>query len=92
MHCPPSFRFPPLREGNRVGGGSPCCGRGTVWGGALLREGNCAWGWFALLREGNCAWGWFSPLCEGNRAWRTRAVPPAGRGNLQEGVRGDSIT
>jgi hypothetical protein len=46
---PPSFRFPPLREGNRAGI------------------------WFATLREGK-------------RAWRTRSVPPACRGNLEEGV------
>jgi autotransporter translocation and assembly factor TamB len=46
---PPSFRFPPLREGNRAGG-------------------------------------WLSLLCEGNHAGRTCSVPPAGRGNLQEGV------
>jgi hypothetical protein len=43
---PPSLRFPPLREGNQVGGGS-------------------------------------SPLREGNQLG---AVPPARRGNLQEGV------
>jgi hypothetical protein len=56
MHCPPSFRFPPLREGNRAGGWFPRFARGTVHGGfafAPLREGNRAWGWFALLREGN---------------------------------------
>jgi autotransporter translocation and assembly factor TamB len=46
---PPSFRFPPLREGNRAGG-------------------------------------WLSLLCEGNHGGRTCSVPPAGRGNLQEGV------
>jgi len=43
---PPSLRFPPLREGNRVGAGSP------------------------LRREES----------------QIGAVPPAGRGNLQEGV------
>jgi autotransporter translocation and assembly factor TamB len=72
---PPSFRFPPLREGNRAGG----------WL-SLLREGNRAGGWLSLLREGNCAGGWLSLLCEGNHAGRTCSVPPAGRGNLQEGV------
>jgi len=73
---PPSFRFPPLCEGNRAGG----------WL-SLLREGNRAGGWLSLLCEGNCAGGWLSLLCEGNHAGRTCSVPPAGRGNLQEGVR-----
>ena len=59
---PPSFRFPPLREGNRAGV------------------------WFATLREGNRAGIWFATLREGKRAWRTRSVPPACRGNLEEGV------
>jgi hypothetical protein len=72
---PPSFRFPPLREGNRAG----------VWF-ATLREGNRAGVWFATLREGNRAGVWFATLREGKRAWRTRSVPPACRGNLEEGV------
>ena len=55
---PPSLRFPPLREGNRVGEASP------------LREGNREAGQASLLREGN----------------RDHSVPPAGRGNLKEGV------
>jgi hypothetical protein len=29
---PPSCRFPPRREGNRTGVGSPCLARGTVHG------------------------------------------------------------
>jgi hypothetical protein len=56
---PPSLRFPPLREGNQVGGGS------------------------SPLREGNQVGGGSSPLREGNQLG---AVPPARRGNLQEGV------
>jgi hypothetical protein len=51
-----------------------------------LREGNRAGVWFATLREGNRAGIWFATLREGKRAWRTRSVPPACRGNLEEGV------
>ena len=42
---------------------------------------------FPPLREGNRAGSGETPLREGNREGRTRSVPPAGRGNLEEGVR-----
>jgi hypothetical protein len=55
---PPSFRFPPLREGNHVGVWFPRLARGTVRGfGSRASRGE---------------------PCGGS-------VPPAGRGNLQEG-------
>jgi len=41
---------------------------------------------FPPLREGNRAGSGETPLREGNREGRTRSVPPAGRGNLEEGV------
>jgi hypothetical protein len=64
---PPSFRFPPLREGNRVGRmgspasrgeprgahGFPRFARGTAWG-----------AWVPPLREGN-AQGFGSPCSQG---------------------------
>jgi len=75
VDLPPSLRFPPLREGNRGAGQVP-----------PLREEN---------REGRDEG--VRPLREGNRARRNDAspplreenpdsVPPAGRGNLKEGV------
>jgi hypothetical protein len=69
---PPSLRFPPLREGNPVGEGS-----------SPLREGNPVGEGSSPLREGNPVGEGSSPLREGNQVG---AVPPAGRGNLQEGV------
>jgi hypothetical protein len=69
---PPSLRFPPLREGNPVGAGS-----------SPLREGNPVGAGSSPLREGNPVGEGSSPLREGNPVG---AVPPAGRGNLQEGV------
>jgi hypothetical protein len=51
-----------------------------------LREGNRGAGQVPPLREGNREVGQAPPLCEGNREGRTRSVPPAGRGNLEEGV------
>jgi hypothetical protein len=69
---PPSLRFPPLREGNQVGEGS-----------SPLREGNQVGEGSSPLREGNQVGEGSSPLREGNPVG---AVPPAGRGNLQEGV------
>jgi hypothetical protein len=42
---------------------------------------------FPQLREGNRGAGQVPPLREENREGRTRSVPPAGRGNLEEGVR-----
>jgi hypothetical protein len=51
-----------------------------------LREGNRAGSGETPLREGNRAGSGETPLREGNREGRTRSVPPAGRGNLEEGV------
>jgi 1-acyl-sn-glycerol-3-phosphate acyltransferase len=51
-----------------------------------LREGNREVGQAPPLREGNRAGSGETPLREGNREGRTRSVPPAGRGNLEEGV------
>jgi hypothetical protein len=57
LSLPPSFRFPPLREGNRTQGqASP------------RREGNQAQGQASPRREGNQAQGQASPLREGNQA------------------------
>jgi hypothetical protein len=75
VDSPPSLRFPPLREGNRGAGQVP-----------PLREEN---------REGRDEG--VRPLREGNREGRDEgmlplreenpdSVPPAGRGNLEEGV------
>jgi hypothetical protein len=80
---PPSLRFPPLREGNREVGQAP-----------PLREGNREVGQAPPLREGNREVGQAPPLREGNRAGEASQrrrenpdwVPPAGRGNLKEGV------
>jgi hypothetical protein len=66
----------PLREGNREAGQVP-----------PLREGNRAGSGETPLREGNRAGSGETPLREENREGRTRSVPPAGRGNLEEGVR-----
>jgi hypothetical protein len=63
---PPSLRFPPLREGNRVGAGSP------------LRREESQIGAVPPAGRGN--------LQEGVQTIHPSAVPPAGRGNLQEGV------
>jgi hypothetical protein len=63
---PPSLRFPPLREGNRVGAGSP------------LRREESQIGAVPPASRGN--------LQEGVQTIHPSAVPPAGRGNLQEGV------
>jgi hypothetical protein len=63
---PPSLRFPPLREGNRVGEGS-----------SPLREENQI-GAVPPAGRGN--------LQEGVQTIHPSAVPPAGRGNLKEGV------
>ena len=76
VDSPPSLRFPPLREGNRGAGQVP-----------PLREGNRAGSGETPLREGNQEAGQAPPLREGNREGRTPSVPPAGRGNLKEGVR-----
>jgi len=84
---PPSLRFPPLREGNRGAGQVP-----------PLREGNRGSGQVPPLREGNRAGSGETPLREENREGRDEgmlplreenphSVPPAGRGNLEEGVR-----
>jgi hypothetical protein len=51
-----------------------------------LREGNRGAGQVPPLREGNRGAGQVPPLREGNREGRTCSVPPAGRGNLEEGV------
>jgi hypothetical protein len=51
-----------------------------------LREGNRGAGQIPPLREGNRGAGQVPPLREENREGRTRSVPPAGRGNLKEGV------
>jgi UDP-N-acetylmuramoylalanine--D-glutamate ligase len=72
LGLPPSLRFPPLREGNREAGqASP------------LREGNREAGQASPLREGNREAEQASPLREGNH---DDSVPPASRGNLEEGV------
>jgi len=63
---PPSLRFPPLREGNRVGAGSP------------LRREESQIGAVPPAGRGN--------LREGVQTIHPSAVPPAGRGNLREGV------
>jgi hypothetical protein len=63
---PPSLRFPPLREGNRVGAGSP------------LRREESQIGAVPPASRGN--------LQEGVQTIHPSAVPPAGKGNLQEGV------
>ena len=51
-----------------------------------LREGNRGAGQVPPLRKENRGAGQVPPLREGNREGRTRSVPPAGRGNLKEGV------
>jgi hypothetical protein len=51
-----------------------------------LREGNRGAGQVPPLRDGNRGAGQVPPLREENREGRTRSVPPAGRGNLEEGV------
>jgi len=73
VDSPPSLRFPPLREGNRGAGQVP-----------TLREGNRGAGQVAPLREENREGRdeGVRPLREGN----PDSVPPAGRGNLEEGV------
>jgi len=89
VDSPPSLRFPPLREGNREVGQAP-----------PLREGNQEAGQAPPLREGNRARrnDASPPLRDGNREGRDEgmlplreenpdSVPPAGRGNLEEGVR-----
>ena len=63
---PPSLRFPPLREGHRVGAGSP------------LRREESQIGAVPPAGRGN--------LQEGVQTIHPSAVPPAGRGNLKEGV------
>jgi hypothetical protein len=63
---PPSLRFPPLREGNRVGAGSP------------LRREESQIGAVPPAGRGN--------LQEGVQTIHPSAVPPAGMGNLREGV------
>ena len=63
---PPSLRFPPLREGNRVGAGSP------------LRREESQISAVPPAGRGN--------LQEGVQTIHPSAVPPAGRGNLKEGV------
>jgi len=88
VDSPPSLRFPPLREGNREVGQAP-----------PLREGNQEAGQAPPLREGNRARrnDASPPLRDGNREGRDEgmlplreenpdSVPPAGRGNLKEGV------
>jgi hypothetical protein len=99
---PPSLRFPPLREGNRGAGQVPPLREGNRAGSGEtplreenrgagqappLREGNREVGQAPPLREGNRGAGQVPPLREENREGRTRSVPPAGRGNLEEGVR-----
>ena len=88
VDSPPSLRFPPLREGNRAGSGE-----------TPLREGNRGAGQATPLREGNRTRrnDASPPLRDGNREGRDEgmlplreenpdSVPPAGRGNLKEGV------
>jgi hypothetical protein len=86
VDSPPSLRFPPLREENR---------EGRDEGVRPLREGNREAGQVPPLREGNREAGQVPPLREGNRAGSGEtplreenpdSVPPAGRGNLKEGV------
>jgi len=69
---PPSFRFPPLREGNRARVEiHPRFARGTVRGLG-----------FTPASRGEPCEGWGSPpLREGNREGRAYSVPPARRGN-----------
>ena len=89
VDSPPSLRFPPLREGNRGAGQVPPLREGNreVGQAPPLREGNREVGQAPPLREGNRAGSGETPLREENREGRTRSVPPAGRGNLEEGVR-----
>jgi len=88
VDSPPSLRFPPLREGNRGAGQVP-----------PLRKENRGAGQVPPLREGNRARrnDASPPLRDGNREGRDEgmlplreenpdSVPPAGRGNLKEGV------
>ena len=99
---PPSLRFPPLREGNREVGQAPPLREGNreVGQAPPLREGNREVGQAPPLREGNRARrnDASPPLRDGNREGRDEgmlplrevnpdSVPPAGRGNLEEGVR-----
>jgi len=90
VDLPPSFRFPPLREGNRGAGQIPPLREGNRGAGQVppLREGNREEHDEGVrpLREGNRGAGQVPPLREENREGRTRSVPPAGRGNLKEGV------
>jgi len=80
---PPSLRFPPLREGNQAGAGSPTLREGNQVGGGTVppaRRGN--------LKEGVPEKQ--SPLAEGNQAGGG-TVPPARRGNLKEGVLSETL-
>jgi hypothetical protein len=91
---------PPLREGNREVGQAPPLREGNRArrndASPPLREGNRARRNDASppLREGNREVGQAPPLREGNRAGEASqrrrenpdSVPPAGRGNLEEGV------
>ena len=83
---PPSLRFPPLREGNRELGQVPLLGEGNRELGQVpsLGEGNRELGQVPSLGEGNRELGQVPSLGEGNRAC---SVPPASRGNLEEGVK-----
>jgi len=67
---PPSLRFPPLREGNRVGAGSPPSREGNRVGEGSTpsREGNRAGEGSPPSREGNRVGEGSTPLREGNRA------------------------
>jgi hypothetical protein len=80
---PPSLRFPPLREGNQAGAGSPTLREGNQVGGGTVppaRRGN--------LKEGVPEKQ--SPLAEGNQVGGG-TVPPARRGNLKEGVLSETL-
>jgi len=102
VDSPPSLRFPPLREGNRGAGQVPPLREenreGRDEGVRPLREGNRGAGQVPPLREenregrdegvrplrdGNRGAGQVPPLREG----RNPSFPPAGRRNLEEGVR-----
>jgi predicted helicase len=87
---PPSLRFPPLREGNRAGRRFefPRFARGTAQGAGSSSPASRGEPppRFPLPAGGTCRRGYTVSLCPASREESSPSVPPACRGNLQEGV------
>jgi hypothetical protein len=85
LSLPPSFRFPPLREGNRTQGQASPRREGNQAQGQASprREGNQAQGQASPLREGNQIQGQASPLREGNQI--QGQASPLREGNQAQG-------